>query len=309
MMSLTQPTSSIAPAPQTNANSQVGAKGSKRRWQLKLNASLDIREVLNAFFIGMSSQVTCASLSYRNSIKNIHVELGSRKLHSAKYGLKGNGYNLGDIIFSRSERFSMDDLQQLENGLSALFYPLRNALLYKEALDSSLRDTLTELSNRAAFEMAIKREIGMAKRHNQPLSLIVMDIDRFKTINDTLGHQAGDQVLKQVAQTIKFTLREIDQVFRVGGEEFVILLASADLNAAQKVAERAREAVAANIAHIGDQPVNATISLGVSVYSAEDDRDSLFQRADKALYLAKNSGRNCTKTEWDLVHLDSAARA
>ncbi|BCD98776.1 GGDEF domain-containing protein [Marinagarivorans cellulosilyticus] len=301
MVSLTQPS-----AAQHNENH----KDSKRamikpplaRWQLKLNTSLDVRDVLTTFFNGITTQVPCASLRYHNPVKKITLELGAAKLHSAKYGLKASGYDLGEIVFTRSDQFSESDLQQLEDGLSAVFYPLRNALLYKEALDSSLRDPLTELANRAAFELAVKRELGMAKRHNQLLSMIVIDVDHFKAVNDSAGHHAGDMLLKHIAQTLKSTLRETDQVFRFGGEEFVILLANANLKAAELVAERARDAVEKSAINTNKNAIGATVSMGISAFSAEDGRDSLFERADEALYLAKSTGRNCIRTEWDLLN-------
>ncbi len=306
MVSLTQP---ITPAkPKTSRDSEVTfeqrhtAIKESPKWASKLNASLEIRDVLSSFFKGITQELPLASLRYRNSAKNINIEIGSTKTHTAKYGLKTSGYELGDITFSRTERFSEDELKNIENALSHLFYPLRNALLYKEALDSSLRDSLTGLSNRAAFELAIKRELSMAKRHNQALSMIVVDIDHFKHVNDSAGHQAGDQLLRHVAQMLQSTLRETDQVFRFGGEEFVILLASANLAAAHRVAERSRSAIANSNISVYDRVLSATVSMGISVYSSEDERDSLFERADEALYFAKKNGRNCIKTEWDVLN-------
>lgn len=139
--------------------------------------------------------------------------------------------------------------------------------------------------------------------------MIVIDIDHFKKVNDSSGHHAGDLVLKHVSQTLKDTLRETDQVFRFGGEEFVIVLSNANTAAAERVAERARKLVETTSVSINNCNLGVSISLGVSTFSAEDDRDSLFQRADEALYLAKKSGRNCVKTEWDLLKDNNTARA
>lgn len=276
------------------------AQDDSSRWQIELNASLELRDVLNCFFNGIQRVVPCASIQYLNTSNHIRVDLGAIKVHSAKYTLKAQGYSLGEIVFTRSTRFSQADLQQLEESLTLLFYPLRNAMLYKEALDNSLKDGLTHIANRAAFELAIKRELGMAKRHNQPLTLVMIDIDYFKKVNDTYGHHAGDCLLSNTAKILKSTLRETDQVFRFGGEEFVILLANANIAAGFKVAERARKAIAKSEITAGTQKIKATASMGVSTFSVEDTRDRLFNRADEALYLAKKAGRNTTKTEWDL---------
>ena len=285
MVSLTQPS-----AAQHNENhkdpKRAVIKPPLARWQLKLNTSLDVRDVLTTFFSGITTQVPCASLRYHNPAKKITVELGAAKLHSAKYGLKASGYDLGEVIFTRSEQFAESDLQQLEDGLSAVFYPLRNALLYKEALDSSLRDPLTELSNRAAFELAVKRELGMAKRHNQLLSMIVIDVDHFKAVNDSAGHHAGDMLLKHIAQTLKSTLRETDQVFRFGGDEFAIIVADASEQSLAVIEHRVYLAMSKDALLA---KYNVTSSLGLAFMNRADNASSFFKRADKALYSQKMS--------------------
>ncbi len=310
MVSLTQPqhnkpnedqTHSLEDSAVKSPSSSVTLKNALDRWQIQLNASLELRDVLNCFFNGVNKIVRCAGLTYTNKAKATTVELGGEKIHSAKYALKAQGYSLGDIVFTRAKHFSDEELRQLEESLALLFYPLRNALLYKEALDNSLKDALTGLANRAAFELSIKRELGMAKRHNLPLSMIVIDIDHFKAVNDNCGHHAGDCLLSHVGKVLKNMLRETDQVFRVGGEEFVILLANANLAAGSKVAERARKAIAKSNIRVAEHLIGVTVSMGVSTFCADDDRDALFKRADAALYRAKNAGRNKVNTEWDLA--------
>lgn len=291
-------------------------KESGSRWPLKLNASLDIREVLNCFFKGINALVECAHLQFAGGKSALIVNFGSAKKHSAKYTLKTSDYTLGNITFTRAKHFSSQELKQLEDSLALLFYPLRNALLYQEALDNSLKDELTQIANRAAFELAIKREIGVAKRHSHPLCMLVVDIDHFKKVNDNFGHSAGDKLLQQVAKSLKSTLRETDQLFRFGGEEFVILLGNAGINAGVQVAHRALSAVAKEFFYaaspsagvtvqksqnpVAGKRVKATASIGVSVFCSGDTRDTLFSRADEALYLAKSMGRNRVHTEDDL---------
>ncbi|WP_053981180.1 GGDEF domain-containing protein [Marinagarivorans algicola] len=317
MVSLTQPQHKKSHEDQTPSSEQAAIKISSSsatlknaldRWQIQLNASLELRDVLNCFFNGVNKIVRCAGLTYSHRAKGIALELGGKKIHCAQYALKARGYSLGDIVFTRARPFSDEQLQQLEESLALLFYPLRNALLYKEALDNSLRDALTGLANRAAFELSIKRELGMAKRHNLPLSMIIIDIDHFKGVNDTYGHHAGDCLLTHVGKVLKNILRETDQVFRFGGEEFVILLANANLAAGNKVAQRARKAIAKSHIHVGKHLIGVTVSMGVSTFCAEDDRNTLFKRADEALYCAKNTGRNRVNTEWDLHHNPDSAR-
>ena len=156
-------------------------------------------------------------------------------------------------------------------------------------------DFLTGLSNRRYFMDLSDHELSRAVRYRTPLSLFMLDIDYFKQVNDTHGHKAGDSVLKKLAEICRQTLREMDIIGRVGGEEFAILLPETDLTEAVEVAERLREKVAA--ARVpqegGGLPLRFTVSIGVaSLSSTEDNLDVLLSAADQALYQAKNGGRN-----------------
>ncbi len=125
--------------------------------------------------------------------------------------------------------------------ISALIYPLRNALLYKQAVEKAYNDPLTGLNNRAAFDKSIEQEVDLATRHGHSLSLMMLDLDRFKQINDNYGHIVGDAVLKSFADCIMECMRSSDIVFRYGGEEFVILLRNTELAGAILLAERMRK--------------------------------------------------------------------
>jgi diguanylate cyclase (GGDEF)-like protein len=212
--------------------------------------------------------------------------------HRCHYKLEMNGNYLGDLTITRRHKFSASEIKLLEDLLCLLVYPLRNCLLYKQALTSALRDNLTGLGNRSAYENSLLRETDLAKRHQQPLSLIVLDIDNFKAINDKYGHSNGDRSLKKLADTIIQTMRSSDIAFRYGGEEFVLLLSNADIESAKLVAERIRMAISEVQCHDGKQRFGFTVSLGVAQLEAEEEGFHLFERADMALYQAKQSGRN-----------------
>ncbi len=194
---------------------------------------------------------------------------------------------MGDLLFRRNQRFTEQELGNLESLLSCLLYPMRNALLYRAATQSALRDPLTETGNRIAMEQTLQREIELARRHNQPLSLLMLDIDHFKRINDSYGHSAGDQVLKAVAAAIKEQLRNIDMVFRYGGEEFLVVLSNTAL-----VGERLRQATHSREYAANEQSVTLTMSLGCATLLAGESLQSVLRRADSALYVAKREGRN-----------------
>lgn len=163
--------------------------------------------------------------------------------------------------------------------------------IHQEFEYQASHDSLTGALTRRAWMRAMEDELQRWQRHGQPLSLLVLDLDHFKRINDTHGHLAGDRVLTQAAKAARDTLRAIDKLGRYGGEEFIVLLPATDAAAALLVAERLRAAVKADAA-AGSGPA-CTVSIGVSsVQSAEDDFPSLFARADAALYRAKQAGRD-----------------
>ncbi len=156
----------------------------------------------------------------------------------------------------------------------------------------SRTDELTQVGNRLSFNEILSREIGLAKRNNQPFSVVLFDIDLFKRINDQYGHQVGDEVLQKIAKVIQSQLRSSDFIFRIGGEEFVILLAMQDIHQAEQLAEKVRKVVD----EADFSPVEkVTISLGVAQLRSDDHAETLMSRADKALYQAKQAGRNQVK--------------
>ena len=158
--------------------------------------------------------------------------------------------------------------------------------------DRALRDGLTSVPNRLAYDERIVQEFGLWSRFGEPLTLMVWDVDLFKEVNDRLGHSAGDTVLQSIASTLSSCLRETDFVARYGGEEFVVLLAGTTVNDAVAVAEKIRSSIEATGFRSGDHSLTITASCGYSEWHDHDGPEDLFNRADKALYQAKKSGRN-----------------
>ncbi|MDW8136585.1 MAG: GGDEF domain-containing protein [Thermodesulfobacterium sp.] len=152
-------------------------------------------------------------------------------------------------------------------------------------------DPLTGILNRRAFLKILKREISLAKRHNLPLSLVMIDIDYFKKINDTYGHETGDYVLKSITKVIKKSIRQEDLFARLGGEEFVLLLPHTNMEAAYKMSERLRQTIEKRqFKRIREK---ITASFGITEFSPLDNFRLFLKRADEALYEAKKRGRNC----------------
>jgi len=159
--------------------------------------------------------------------------------------------------------------------------------------ERSITDEMTMLFNKRYFLSRLESEFDKSKRFNQPLSFLIADVDHFKTVNDTYGHPAGDIVLKKIAEIMKASCRKYDIPARYGGEEFVVILPNTPVENAQKFAERLREKVEAEVFQINDKKLKSTISLGISTYPQQgESTEDLINFADKALYEAKNSGRN-----------------
>ncbi|GGR23525.1 sensor domain-containing diguanylate cyclase [Deinococcus ruber] len=171
---------------------------------------------------------------------------------------------------------------------------LANLRLQESLRQQSLRDPLTSLYNRRYLDETFERELGRAMRHNQPLAVLMVDVDHFKRFNDTYGHDAGDQVLIQLGKRLRDHFRLEDIVCRYGGEEFAVVMPAASLDGAVERAEDLRTALARlNVTLNGTSQESMTVSIGVSVYPLHgDDTAVLLRRADQALYRAKQAGRN-----------------
>jgi diguanylate cyclase (GGDEF)-like protein/PAS domain S-box-containing protein len=157
----------------------------------------------------------------------------------------------------------------------------------------AMTDELTGLMNRRSFFIQGENEIKRAQRHQTPLSLLMLDVDRFKAVNDRYGHDAGDRVLQHVALKLIEIVREIDMVARMGGEEFSLLLPNTGAENAVKLAERVRLAVEQESCQIQDQTINVTVSIGVASYSKDSSSlEAILRQADDCMYQAKNQGRN-----------------
>ncbi len=155
-------------------------------------------------------------------------------------------------------------------------------------------DALTGMLNRASILDVLEKEVARSVREEQPLSVLMMDLDRFKLINDTRGHLAGDAVLRDAATRMQTCIRRYDSAGRYGGEEFLFVLPSCDLKGACAEAERIRQAMDAAPFHVLGEPLNVTCSIGVASrsWSGAGDTAALLREADRALYLAKDGGRN-----------------
>lgn len=213
------------------------------------------------------------------------------------------------ISFDMPEQV-LDEIQQnIEHLIRTFDIPEENKMevinkinfMYSQTKHLSLTDELTGLSNRRYYESSIEKEFLRSKRYNSKLTLAIFDIDFFKKINDTYGHQCGDYILKQVSYAALQTFRKTDSVFRIGGEEFAVILAESDISQAIIPLERFRKTIETLDLKYNNENINVTVSIGACQLS--DDilkKEDLIHKADTALYEAKNSGRNKTVTSFSI---------
>lgn len=158
----------------------------------------------------------------------------------------------------------------------------------------AMTDDLTKLANRRSFFLRGQEEVRRARRYHTPLAILMLDLDRFKTINDHHGHEAGDAALRSVAETLHASVREVDLVARIGGEEFAVLLPNTAAAEAVGLAERLRRTIESETCVLAAPRANVTASIGVATLSpSSEDLDALLRSADAAMYQAKSQGRNC----------------
>ncbi len=167
--------------------------------------------------------------------------------------------------------------------------------MYKQTKHMSVTDPLTKLFNRRHFENEFEREFRRSKRYSTDLSIAIIDIDLFKKINDTYGHSCGDYVLREVAFLMKNNFRQTDILFRYGGEEFIVILTETPAQTACVPLERLRKRIENTKFLFNNQEIKVTISIGTTSKTDFEKSENMFDLADKALYEAKNNGRNQTR--------------
>jgi diguanylate cyclase len=260
----------------------------------------EIAQVLDMIHVAADS-----ATSYSDSLADV-----SKKLEHAKdgEGLRG----VIDRLIQGAQQMELNN-KKLEARLSASkqeIVQLQHNL--EEVRFESQTDPLTRLSNRKFFDQELDKAMAAARETNEPLALLISDVDHFKSFNDKFGHQTGDQVLRLVAITIKQTVKGVDIAARYGGEEFVVALPNTPPPAAMAIAEHIRRAVVTKELvkrSSGERLGRVTISTGVAMLRGSDTAQSLLERADACLYGAKNSGRNRVVCESDAAAMAAAGTA
>lgn len=284
-------TNDVPGAPDSPRGGVVG-KDERLRLTQTLQTTLNVQRLLELFAQECAKVVPFDGLDFVHEADDTRLHIGTAARHSCSYRLSLETKGLGEVTFSRATPFTDEETMGLDFLASHLLYPLRNAQLYQQALLVAAKDSLTRAYNRATLEQSLHRDAGLAKRHGTPFSVIMLDLDHFKRVNDRHGHITGDCVLKEAARLFQECMRESDTLFRFGGEEFTILLSNSDQEGARQLAERIRASMAARTIHCDGQELRLTVSAGVAQWSGDESPDRVLLRSDQALYAAKEQGRN-----------------
>ena len=297
----------------------------KKLWlfsNVKLNVD-EIEEIKSAI-VSALKEVTDSgdSNAYKTAVKYIGEGSAETSINSVKkkeesqfanrlfFLLDSGGGKIGMLKLIRysDEPFSKHQYDILSMIVSTLTLALRNSEVHKEAQAMATIDSLTGLFNKRYFNDILDREFKGAMRYQTPVSLIMMDLDNFKVINDMYGHQAGDAVIKEISDRLAKSLRDIDVPARYGGDELAIILPETGAEQAFFVAKRLKRLIEQNpIKHRGNS-INVTASIGISSCpnSSIKTVEDMISEADKALYDAKKCGRNRIESKDNIFNYDNA---
>ncbi|MCM0612229.1 GGDEF domain-containing protein [Marinobacter sediminum] len=263
----------------------------------RLSTTLSLETQLGILAEELGSIVPFDSLNYHHRVarRDFVFATGMGGPHRCEYRLNLEGVSLGTLTLHRRQKFSEEELQGIEMIIGAAICPLRNACQYLAIEQASLTDSLTGIPNKRAMDESLERTTQLADRHHEDYSLILCDLDHFKSVNDNHGHVVGDHLLQLAAEALERSLRTSDTVYRFGGEEFAILLPHTNDEDAKDVADRIRKAVCDIEIDCGGTKLSITASCGVAMHIEEELPGQWVARADEALYRAKSQGRNCTR--------------
>ena len=296
VISITPRSNTASQTPEVSRARIPGEYGDFDSLRLKLSqllqTSLILDDIIRLFYTYVQEAVVVDGIIYQNNLNNCQSEIGQLGKHRASYQLTNANEDCGEIILTRNQRFSEDELLAIELLLPNLMFPVRNAMLYRQAMHSATTDQLTGISNRFSFDSSFSREVDLANRYQCDLTLVIVDIDHFKKVNDVYGHITGDHILAEVAKTLNSVIRNCDACFRYGGEEFVVLLPNTNMADATNIAERQRKFIEQQVHHTPKGDIRVSASFGIAQLTQGETSQQLFEKADRALYQAKEAGRN-----------------
>ena len=263
---------------------------------LKLQTTLNINQVIEIFYSSLTTSLSICGIEYVYPLLYSHVQKGEKTSYSHSYIIEIENDTWGNITVYSEVELTKKEKSRLDEFMSAIIYPLRNAIQHENAISSSVNDSYLGLPNWGLLEGQLTREAKLAIRRKDSLSILLIDIDRFKTLKEQHGSLFGDIIIRHVYETLQDSLRDTDIIYRYNYDQFSLILNETNATGASEIAERLRKAVMNNeLADERNKNVRFTISIGITELQINDSVDTLYQRAHNALKLAKNSGRNQVK--------------
>lgn len=258
----------------------------------QLASSIDLHKLASLYYNQLKSKLNIDAVTIKFPTGLITIGEAPENATSKSLDQSINRKIFATLVYSFSKVLSMREHAILIELHRLFKFPLNNALEYHSIKQLALKDHLTSLGNRANYQETLLRLISQAHRYGEGFGLLVIDMDKFKHINDTFGHHEGDKVLIAVAEVLRHSLRDTDYAFRFGGDEFCCLLPGSQIATNSKIAQRIQLLMKSD-------PVLSrhavSCSIGSTVYLANDSEQDIFNRADSALYQAKQNGRACYK--------------
>lgn len=241
----------------------------------------------------MDAELLLYSLFQLTSEVNVQVDQHSHRVSEITNSM-GDPGNIGSSMILAAGKLLVDANQRLQADLEEAKLEIQQQREMMAACVSESRtDPLTCMANRRAFDLELMRVFAQRRRNQGTFSLLMIDIDHFKRVNDRYGHMVGDHLLKSFSRCLTTSVRETDFVARFGGEEFIAILPKTNLEEACQAAERIREVIAGTSHRVGDFELQVTVSMGVKEVQDDENDVELLKNTDAALYAAKKNGRNC----------------
>ena len=256
----------------------------------KLQSSLDPEVLLTIFKLCTRQYLPLCNLAFHTANSTLIAEMSDPGNVNLRLDLSDDGYALGQLECDLDQNLTVAQRTLLTQLSRMLIHPLRNAMEYQHMKLLAFQDSLTGLANRNQFEHCFQKLAVSSYKKKMNFSLLIIDIDGFKRVNDKYGHQTGDLVLAHFAQLLLQFSSERAQIFRFAGDEFTVLIQDADKNATSLFSQGIKNAVAKNCSLV---KYKLSCSIGSALFQDDDTLDSLFSRADKALYRAKGKGLDC----------------
>lgn len=244
----------------------------------RLQTTLDLEQLLALMHEQVSHHLAVDGLEYHNESLGAPVMSGHKATHSCGYRLVNGATHLGELVFRRNRKFREKELALVETLIPLFLNPLRNAMRFRQAMERSFRDPVSGARNERSLWQILPREIALARRHNRPLSGLLIDIDDLGDTNRCLGHDAGDRVLEMVVELTGRLSRDTDTLFRVEDDTLLLLLQETGEDGARRLSERLMDACTGIEAEHDGRQLRPTISVACVTASGTDSADSFIAR-------------------------------